>query len=189
MEFLLDENIILAGGAWLGVMFVIFGLALVFWALRDIRSRSRDRLLHILTFFLVLILNIPGALIYLLMRPRETLADAYERSLEEEALLQEIEEKPTCPGCGQRVHADWQACPHCHTRLKKACIKCQKMLELSWNLCPYCATGQVSYGSDNPQVRISSHLKPTYTPEPPDIPSKWLANDPGNNDSIEFVDE
>ena len=48
---------------------------------------------------MVAILNVPGLLIYIFLRPRETLSEAYERSLEEEALLQEIEEKPVCPGC------------------------------------------------------------------------------------------
>ena len=62
---------------------------------------------------------------YLMTAPRRAWdAEAYERSLEEEALLQEIEEKPTCPGCKSRVQADWQVCPSCHTRLKKPCIRC-----------------------------------------------------------------
>jgi RNA polymerase subunit RPABC4/transcription elongation factor Spt4 len=87
-------------------------------------------------------------LIYLLLRPRETLAEAYERSLEEEALLQEIEEKPTCPGCGQRVQHDWVVCAQCHTRLKKACVRCSKTLEMAWNICPYCATPQAVLAVD-----------------------------------------
>jgi RNA polymerase subunit RPABC4/transcription elongation factor Spt4 len=62
--------------------------------------------------------------------------------LEEEALLQEIEEKPSCPGCAQRVQPDWQVCAYCHTRLKKPCVACHNLLELSWNLCPFCATPQ-----------------------------------------------
>ena len=67
------------------------------------RSRSRDTFAQLGSLLLVALLTIPGLIIYLLIRPRETLSEAYERSLEEEALLQEIEEKPTCPGCGQRV--------------------------------------------------------------------------------------
>jgi RNA polymerase subunit RPABC4/transcription elongation factor Spt4 len=97
---------------------------------------------------MVAVLNLPGLLIYLFLRPRETLSEAYERSLEEEALLQEIEEKPTCPGCKQRVQADWQACPTCHTRLKKPCLRCGKMLELSWTLCPYCASAQSTHQAE-----------------------------------------
>lgn len=138
------NNVFLFAVVYLGVVVAALWLALAIWAYRDMRSRSRDPLAQILVGVLVLVLNLPGILIYILLRPRETLSEAYERSLEEEALLQEIEEKPTCPGCGQRIQQDWQACPNCHTRLKKPCYNCGKMLELSWNLCPHCAAPQVT---------------------------------------------
>lgn len=118
-------------------------LAMIVWTNRDMRARSRDPLAQVFVTAIVALLNVPGLLIYFLLRPRETLAEAYERSLEEEALLQEIEEKPTCPGCSQRVQTDWQVCPHCHTKLKKACHKCGHALELPWTICPYCAAPQV----------------------------------------------
>jgi RNA polymerase subunit RPABC4/transcription elongation factor Spt4 len=101
--------------------------------------------------------------------------------LEEEALLQEIEEKPTCPGCGHRVHDDWQACPYCHTRLKKPCRHCVNLLELSWNLCPHCATDQTRYHPAEQSVRGSRHVQQTVqdfpTESPPSIPDKWLASE------------
>jgi RNA polymerase subunit RPABC4/transcription elongation factor Spt4 len=125
------------------------------------RARSRDTLAQILVGLLVAVLNLPGLLIYLFLRPRESLSEAYERSLEEEALLQEIEEKPVCPACRQKTHAEWQACPHCHTRLKKPCVRCGRMLELSWDLCPYCATGQPPSGIERPTY--------TTTPSPEDL--------------------
>lgn len=139
-----DNNLLLLVVVYTGVVLAVLWLALVVWAYRDMRARSRDTLAQLLVGLLVLLLNLPGVLIYVLLRPRETLSEAYERSLEEEALLQEIEEKPTCPGCGQRIQANWQACPHCHTRLKKQCYNCANMLELSWNLCPYCTAPQVA---------------------------------------------
>jgi RNA polymerase subunit RPABC4/transcription elongation factor Spt4 len=136
------SNVVVAGAVYLGMVVAAFWLAMIIWAYRDMRARSRDTLAQILVGLLVAVLNLPGLLIYLFLRPRETLSEAYERSLEEEALLQEIEEKPVCPGCRQRVHAEWQACPHCHTRLKKPCVRCGRMLDLAWDLCPHCATGQ-----------------------------------------------
>jgi RNA polymerase subunit RPABC4/transcription elongation factor Spt4 len=123
-----------------GVVLAAFWLAMVIWTYRDMRARSRDRLAQLLVAVMVAILTFPGLLIYLLLRPRETISEAYERSLEEEALLQEIEEKPTCPGCSQRIQSNWQVCPNCHTKLKKPCLACGKTLELAWNICPYCAT-------------------------------------------------
>lgn len=134
----------------------VLWLAMVIWTYRDMRSRSRDPIGQLGAALLVLILNLPGLLIYFLLRPRETLSEAYERSLEEEALLQEIEEKPTCPGCGQRVQEAWQACPQCFTRLKKPCVHCRQMLELSWAICPHCATPQPGYVEPSPPSGIQA---------------------------------
>src|SRR4051795_9705818 len=77
-----------------GMILAAFWLAMIIWTYRDMRARSRDALAQIVVAVMVAVLTIPGVLIYLFLRPRETLSEAYERSLEEEALLQEIEEKP-----------------------------------------------------------------------------------------------
>ncbi|MEA3338736.1 MAG: zinc ribbon domain-containing protein [Chloroflexota bacterium] len=120
-----------------GVTIALFG-GITIWTFRDIRARSRDFLAQILATLLVIVLPIVGLVVYLMLRPRETLADAYERSLEQEALLQAIEEPEICPGCGQRVKSDYLYCPACHTRLKRACSACNHPIYLSWSLCPYC---------------------------------------------------
>ena len=127
-----------------GAVIAALWLAIVLWTLRDMRARSRDPLAQAAAAIMVAVLSIFGLVIYLMLRPRETLAEAYERSLEEEALLQGIEEKPVCPGCGRPANASWQVCPSCHTRLKKPCIACGELLDLPWNVCPYCATPQVA---------------------------------------------
>jgi RNA polymerase subunit RPABC4/transcription elongation factor Spt4 len=117
-------------------------LGLILWTWRDMQLRSRDPLARLAACAMVAVLGIFGIVIYIMLRQPETLAEAYERSLEEEALLQNIEEKPICPGCGRPVKEAWQVCPYCHTKLKKPCVACGEMLDLPWNLCPYCATPQ-----------------------------------------------
>ncbi|RJP49833.1 MAG: zinc ribbon domain-containing protein [Anaerolineaceae bacterium] len=124
------------GGAFLAALWI----SLVVWTYRDVRARARDPLVHTLAALLVAVLNLPGALVYLILRPPRTLEEEYQRTLEEEALLQALEDLPLCPGCERRVKEDWQICPNCHTRLKKTCHNCSKFMELSWNLCPYCGT-------------------------------------------------
>ncbi len=175
---------------FVGVNVAVFWFAIIIWAYRDMRARSRDPLAPILVAVLVALLSIPGLFIYILLRPRESLSEAYERSLEEEALLQEIEEKPNCPSCGQRAQHDWQACPHCHTRLKKACVDCGYLLELPWNICPSCTTSQVSYTSDGKIATRSRHVKPS---EPPPIEEQWIPSPQtdqplGLGDAVQFVD-
>lgn len=120
-------------GLWLG---------LALWTWRDMRARSRDRLAAVAATAMVGVLFIFGLILYLLLRPRETLAEAYERSLEEEALLHSIEEKPVCPGCSRIVNPEWQVCPYCYTRLKRPCVACNQLLDLNWAVCPWCATAQ-----------------------------------------------
>jgi RNA polymerase subunit RPABC4/transcription elongation factor Spt4 len=88
----------------------------------------------------VAILNLPGILIYLILRPSQTLEQAYQEALEEEALLASIEESRQCPGCGGRVSKNWKVCANCHTRLRKACHNCSELLELPWQICPFCGT-------------------------------------------------
>lgn len=115
---------------------LVAGIAI--WTFRDIRARSRDILAQILATLLVLAVPIVGLIVYLMLRPRETLDEAYEHSLEQEALLQAIEEPEECPACGRRTKSDYLYCPDCHTRLKTACPECGRPLHLSWSLCPYC---------------------------------------------------
>ena len=80
-----------------------------------------------------------GVLLYLLIRPKETLAEQYDRALEEEALLREIEELNLCPGCRRPTRDDWQLCPYCHTPLRHPCPQCGRLIDLAWTICPYCA--------------------------------------------------
>jgi hypothetical protein len=96
-----------------GAVLASMWLGIVLWTLRDVRARSRDVLAQGAAVLMVGVLNVFGLVLYLMLRPRETLSEAYERSLEEEALLQGIEEKPVCPGCGRPSNALWQVCPHC----------------------------------------------------------------------------
>jgi len=122
----------------LGAYAVAFYLGLVVWTARDISSRSRDWLVRTLAVLLVLVFNLPGLLLYFVLRPRETLAELYERALEEEALLQDIEDQATCPSCKRRVAQDFAVCPYCRTALKTRCPSCRRLLNPRWEVCPYC---------------------------------------------------
>jgi hypothetical protein len=170
-----DDSLLLGAMIYVVLTGAAVWLALILWTLRDMKARSRDALMRMFAALFVALFNVPGLLIYLFLRPRETLAEAYERSLEEEALLQEIEEKPVCPTCGIRSQENWQVCPSCHTRLKKICVSCSRLLDLSWNICPYCATSQA--GQQEPVDWIpgeTQHVTPRYVTR--------------RSDKLEFVD-
>jgi RNA polymerase subunit RPABC4/transcription elongation factor Spt4 len=136
------NGLILAGVTILSAVIVALTIGMILWTFRDMRSRSRDVTGAIAAAAMVGVLNVAGLLIYLLLRPRETLAEAYERSLEEESLLQGIEEKALCLACGRPAKDRWQVCPHCLTQLKKPCPSCGELLDLAWTICPVCTAPQ-----------------------------------------------
>lgn len=144
------------GGAFLAALWI----SLVVWTYRDIRTRVRDPLAQILSALLVAVLNIPGVLVYLILRPPRTLEEEYQRTLEEETLLQALEDQPICPGCERRVREDWQVCPNCQTRLRKPCLHCGRLMELPWNICPYCGT--TAPGARKESVSMDDALRDLY---------------------------
>ena len=85
------NNILLFAITAIGAVSAAMWLGLILWTWRDMRQRSRDSLAQIAAALMVAVLGIFGIVIYVMLRPQETLSEAYERSLEEEALLQNIE--------------------------------------------------------------------------------------------------
>jgi RNA polymerase subunit RPABC4/transcription elongation factor Spt4 len=144
----------------LGALLAAVWISLVVWTFRDMRARSRDPFAQLLAAVVVAVLPGAGLLVYLILRPPETLAEAYERALEEEALLQEIEERPACPGCSRTVDSRWILCPHCHTRLRKVCPDCNSLMELQWNLCPFCGNQHVDLYQAGPIMTAEAIIGP-----------------------------
>jgi len=134
--------VVLGLTAFFSAFLAALWISLVIWTFRDMRARARDAFAQLLASLMVLILGPFGVILYLILRPRESLAERYERSLEEEALLQDIEERHVCPGCKQPIEPDYVLCPICHTRLRRPCIHCGRLVHPRWSVCPYCGEGQ-----------------------------------------------
>jgi hypothetical protein len=163
-------------GAIVAIYLAAIWVALVFWTYRDIRQRSRDPILQTVAVLLVLIFFLPGHWVYLIVRPRYTLTELYERSLEEEALLQELEDQKACPTCKRRVSDEFLLCPSCRTQLKEPCRQCSKPLSYAWVACPYCGLEKPpreGYGPRPvraPQPRMQpapGSAQPRPRPQPP----------------------
>ncbi len=140
----MEGELVVLAGVVAGIWGLLLWLSIVVWVYRDIRDRTRDSSLQVLALFVVLMFfpgfNLPGLSLYLLMRPRDTLEEAYARSLEEEALLRELGDEGSCPSCRRLVDKDFQFCPSCQTQLKDQCAKCERLLSFSWVACPSCGT-------------------------------------------------
>jgi RNA polymerase subunit RPABC4/transcription elongation factor Spt4 len=93
-----------------------------------------------------------------MIRPKQTLADMYDRALEEEALLREIEETLGCHSCGVPVRENWVFCPNCHTQLQHACPNCSNLVRSEWDICVHCGLQQ------QPAARQISATSPRRAP-------------------------
>jgi Double zinc ribbon len=147
-----QDTVKIVGAVVITYVVVLWAAGLI-WVYRDIRDRTRDPFYQAISVFVVLAFNLPGLWLYLILRPKLTLAEAYERTLEEEALLQELEDQKGCPTCHRRVLDDYIVCPSCTTQLKEPCPRCAKPLSYSWVACPYCANlrrprGRTDFGDE-----------------------------------------
>ncbi len=128
------QVLVALGGAYLLALWFVLAV----WTFRDIETRSRSVVTQVFSTLLVVLFWVPGLLLYRLLRPNETLDEAYQRSLEEEYLIQDLEELPLCPSCNHFVEDDFQICPHCNTQLREPCSSCERLIDLRWEVCPYC---------------------------------------------------
>ena len=158
-------NLLGVGLTWvvaiIGGLLAAFWVGLIIWTWRDIRARSSDIFAALLAALLVAIFNVVGLLIYILVRPKHTLAEQYDRALEEEILLRELEQAPTCYNCGRPVQPDWQYCPYCEAELKHPCPQCGYLLQPEWKRCPKCGAPAEDFTSKAP-----ASVAPVSPPRP-----------------------
>jgi double zinc ribbon protein len=132
---------------------VVFWLGVAFWVNKDARKRIASPWLVGLATLLGLFPPFLGALVYMLFRPPEYLADVRERELEMKAIEERLSLRQTqCPVCRADVEPSFLVCPVCTTRLKHACVNCGAPLEARWQVCPHCETPVESTGLDLPVV-------------------------------------
>lgn len=128
--------------AALGAFLFAFWIAMGIWTFHDIRQRTRDWLVIILAVALVLVFPLIGLILYMMIRPKATLADVYDRALEEEALLRELEQTAACHNCGVPVKEAWVYCPNCHNQLQHSCPSCSNLVRNEWEICVFCGSAQ-----------------------------------------------
>lgn len=151
-------------GVFIGAYLILLWAASVLWAYRDIRRRSEDVSVQVLAVGLVLLLPFVGIPLHMILRPPQTLAEKYERSLEEEYLRRDIEEKFVCPECQRAIEPDFILCPHCHTSLRRRCGGCDRVVDLTWSVCPYCGADGSTH-SHRQAATVPAATYPALRPE------------------------
>jgi Double zinc ribbon len=120
---------------------IVFWLGLAYWMFRDARRRIADPWLVGISALVGVVVPYLGAVIYLLFRPPETLAEVRARELEVRALEERlVRPRERCPVCHAESEPGYVVCPVCTTRLREPCRQCDAALEPLWQMCPYCAT-------------------------------------------------
>ncbi len=131
-------------------------LASVLWAYRDVRTRSDDSTMQTIGVAIVALIPLFGIAIYLIVRPRETILEAYDRELEREALRSELHAITACPNCRRPVESDFIVCAHCRTQVREGCARCGRLLMMDWQHCPYCGTSRPARREAAPPPRASA---------------------------------
>ena len=170
------QVLIALGGAYL----IATWFVLIVWTYRDIESRSKNVVTQVFSTLLAVFFWVPGVLLYMMLRPKETLDEAYQKSLEEEYLLQDLQELPVCPTCNHFIHDDYQICPHCNTQLREGCHNCGRLVDLRWDICPYCGVEQQEHAHVHEQpvvpiARIDAEAKKVGWVDPAQIEQRLKA--------------
>lgn len=147
------------------VYLVLLWLGSAFWAFRDAGHRSRNLLAPYLAGALVVLATpafFPFALVlYMILRPGETLVEAWERRMAEEAAAEAI---PLCAACGRRTDPDWLACPACGATLHHRCASCGRLMGLEWNVCAWCGSDPSGSVVELTPRRVATSQPPARSP-------------------------
>jgi len=134
---------------------LVLWLSAVVWVYRDVRSRTDDQTSQIIAVILVAIFNVPGLLVYLVIRPHGTMEGLFERSIENEAMLHELQlSANACQSCRRPIEDEFVICPWCRIVLREPCRNCGKAVRTSWAACPYCTADRIP---PRPQPVAASH--------------------------------
>lgn len=144
------------------VFLVLMWLALSIWVFRDARRRNAapgyPRLMGAIGFLIPYF----GPLLYVAVRPAETISEQRDRQLETRSL--EREGLMQCPDCGYPTETRYLACPSCMRKLKDPCAYCGEPIDPQWAVCPFCEKVPARAPDSVPDDAASE--MPTITPEP-----------------------
>ena len=114
-----------------------FWIILIGWVWIDSGERTSNIPFRIFSTLLVLILNLFGYIVYLIIRPRQTIEEIYWSDLERRYLKYETSELGDCQKCGFQMQPGFVNCPQCGFDQKIKC-KCDVHIDKDWKYCPFC---------------------------------------------------
>jgi RNA polymerase subunit RPABC4/transcription elongation factor Spt4 len=166
---ILDSPVVQVAIRAVALYVILVWLGAAFWAFRDAGRRTHNLFAPYAAGALIILaspLFFPFALVlYAIVRPGETLVEAWERRMAEEAAAEAV---PLCAGCGRRTDPDWLACPSCGQRLHRRCAACGRLMGLEWNLCAWCGSEPATRVGAVPRSIADGERR---APAPPFVPA------------------
>jgi len=127
-------------GRYLLIGFLIFWFAIVWWVWFDASARTTKIWAKIASVILVAVFNIFGLIIYLIIRPDQTIEGIYWEDLERRYMKYETSELGDCPKCGAQLYPGFIHCSNCGYELKVQCPKCELFVDRKFKYCSFCGT-------------------------------------------------
>jgi hypothetical protein len=117
---------------------IVFWLVVLYWVWLDSGDRTSNKIVRCSYVLLVAVLNVIGLIIYLIIRPEQTIEEIYWADLERRYLKYETAELGDCPQCGRQLFPGYTFCPNCRYQIKKRCKNCQVFIDKKNKFCPHC---------------------------------------------------
>lgn len=122
----------------LAIAFVIFWIIVLDWVWLDAGERTSNKTARIIYLLLVVFFNVFGWIMYLILRPSQTIEQIYWADLERRYLKYETSELDDCTKCGTQLYPGYTYCPECGLEIKVKCKSCDVYIEKNCEYCPYC---------------------------------------------------
>jgi len=98
----------------------VFWIVVLYWIWLDSGDRTSSKFARAGYVLLGLIFNVVGLIIYLIVRPTQTIEEIYWSDLERRYLKFETSELGDCPKCGAQLYPGFKFCPHCGEEAHKS---------------------------------------------------------------------
>jgi predicted RNA-binding Zn-ribbon protein involved in translation (DUF1610 family) len=119
------------------VVSIIFWLVVTSWIWVDSDERTTSKWMR-LFYVIIGIIPVIGWIIYLIVRPTETIDEIYWGDLERRYLKYEAKDLGDCERCGTQLYPGFVFCPNCGKRIKRKCSNCEVYVDLEYKYCPNC---------------------------------------------------
>ncbi len=124
-------------GTVVAVVSIVFWLVVTSWIWVDSDERTTSKWMR-LFYVIIGIIPVIGWIIYLIVRPTETIDEIYWGDLERRYLKYEAKDLGDCERCGTQLYPGFVFCPNCGKRIKRKCSNCEVYVDLEYKYCPNC---------------------------------------------------